>query len=37
MTFVIDRSGIVIDRFDAPDIDTARNAAAYRAALAALD
>ncbi len=37
VTFVIDRSGAVIDRFDAPDFDTARDPSSYRAVLANLD
>ena len=37
VTFVIDRQGTVIDRFDAPNLDTARDASSYRAALVKLD
>ena len=37
VTFVIDRQGTVIDRFDAPNLATARDASSYRAALVKLD
>ena len=37
VTFVIDRQGTVIDRFDAPNLDTPRDASSYRAALVKLD
>jgi peroxiredoxin len=36
VTFVIDRHGVVIDRFDAPDFDTARDKSSYTGALAKL-
>ncbi len=36
VTFVIDRDGTVIERFDAPDFDTARDPSAYRATVATL-
>ena len=35
-TFVIDKAGTVVDVFEAPDFDTARDPAAYTAALAKL-
>jgi mycoredoxin-dependent peroxiredoxin len=36
VTFVIDRQGTVIDRFDAPNLDAARDTSSYRAALVKL-
>jgi len=36
-TFVIDKQGTVVERFEAPDFDSERDTSAYRAALAKLD